>query len=126
MLVVVCVQFDSWECNVQWVWDGVFEVVQVFMVGVIDIYYCGKFQVQCDEVMCSCGLLVQILMLVVCGQGLDLCLMDGFDFDVVVWLINLLDNYVIGLMVVVGKKVVEFWLCSGKLLWEELVICDCF
>lgn len=63
MLVVVCAQLDSWEKNVNRVWDGAPVEVQQFMAGAIDKYYRDKPQVQRDETMRSCGLVAQTLML---------------------------------------------------------------
>ncbi|KFX71231.1 nitroreductase [Pseudomonas taeanensis MS-3] len=126
MLVVVCAQLDSWEKNVGRVWQGAPEEVQRYMAGAIDAYYRGKPQVQRDETMRSCGLKAQTLMLAARGKGLDSCPMDGFDFDAVAKLINLPENYVIGLMVAVGKRAVEPKPRIGKLPFDEVVIRDRF
>lgn len=122
MLVVVCAQLDSWEKNVNRVWDGAPVEVQQFMAGAIDKYYRDKPQVQRDETMRSCGLVAQTLMLAARGKGLDSCPMDGFDFDAVARLINLPENHVIGLMVAVGKKAIEPKPRIGKLPLDEVVI----
>ena len=126
MLVVVCAQVDSWEKNVRRVWDGAPQEVQDYMAGAIDNYYRDKPQVQRDEVMRSCGLMAQTLMLAARGKGLDSCPMDGFDFDAVGRLINLPDNHVIGLMVAVGKRTADPRPRVGKLPFDEVVIRDRF
>jgi nitroreductase len=126
MLVVVCAQLDSWEQNVQRVWDGAPAEVQAYMAGAIDNYYRDKPQVQRDEVMRSAGLVAQTLMLAARGKGLDSCPMDGFDFDAVGKLINLPDNHVIAMMVAVGKRAAEPKPRIGKLPFDEVIIRDRF
>ncbi|MES2817412.1 MAG: nitroreductase family protein [Pseudomonadota bacterium] len=126
MLVVVCAQLDSWEQNARRVWEGAPPDVQDYLAGAIDGYYRDKPQVQRDEVMRSCGLMAQTLMLAARGQDLDSCPMDGFDFDAVAGLINLPANHVIALMVAVGKKTLEPKPRVGKLPFDEVVLRDRF
>lgn len=126
MLVVVSAQLDSWEQNAARVWDGAPEEVKAFMVGAIDGYYRDKPQVQRDEVMRSCGLVAQTLMLAARAKGLDSVPMDGFDFAAVGELIKLPANHVIGLMVAVGKRNVEHKPRVGKLPFAETVLRNTF
>lgn len=126
MLVVVCAQLDSWEQNAERVWEGAPEEVKAFMVGAIDGYYRDKPQVQRDEVMRSCGLVAQTLMLAARAKGLDSVPMDGFDFAAVGELIKLPANHVIGLMVAVGKRNVEHKPRVGKLPFAETVLRNTF
>ncbi len=126
MLVVVCAQLDSWEQNAERVWEGAPEEVKAFMVGAIDGYYRDKPQVQRDEVMRSCGLVAQTLMLAARAKGLDSVPMDGFDFAAVGELIKLPANHVIGLMIAVGKRNVEHKPRVGKLPFTETVLHNTF
>lgn len=126
MLVIVCARLDAWEQDAARVWAEAPQAVQDFMAGAIDTYYRGKPQVQRDEVMRSCGLVAQTLMLAARGKGLDSCPMDGFDFDAVADLIRLPENHAIGLMVAVGKQAVAARPRIGKLAFEEAVIRDQF
>lgn len=126
MLVLVCARLDAWEQDAARVWAEAPQPVQDFMAGAIDTYYRGKPQVQRDEVMRSCGLVAQTLMLAARGKGLDSCPMDGFDFDAVADLIRLPENHAIGLMVVVGKQAIEAKPRIGKLAFDEAVIRDRF
>lgn len=48
--------------------------------------------------------------------------MIGFDIEKVAELINLPENYVMGPMVAIGKKVKEPWPKPGQLSLSELVI----
>lgn len=122
MLVLVCARLDAWEKDAARVWAEAPQPVQAFMAGAIDTYYRDKPQVQRDEVMRSCGLVAQTLMLAARGKGLDTCPMDGFDFDAVADLIRLPENHAIGLMVAVGKQAVEPKPRIGKLTFDEAVI----
>ncbi|MFZ6049035.1 nitroreductase family protein [Pseudomonas sp. CR3202] len=126
MLVLVCARVDAWEQDAARVWAEAPQPVQDFMAGAIDTYYRGKPQVQRDEVMRSCGLVAQTLMLAARGKGLASCPMDGFDFDAVADLIRLPENHAIGLMVAVGKQAVEPKPRIGKLAFDEAVIRDRF
>lgn len=122
MLVVVCARLDSWEALAEQVWEGAPEEVKSFMVGAIDGYYRDKPQVQRDEVMRSCGLVAQTLMLAARAKGLDSVPMDGFDFDAVAKLIQLPANHVIGLMVAVGKRNVEHKPRVGRLPLSKTIL----
>ena len=126
MLVVVCAQLDSWSANVGRVWEGAPAEEQSYMAGAIDNYYRDKPQVQRDEVMRSCGLVAQTLMLAARAKGLDSVPMDGFDFAAVGELIKLPANHVIGLMVAVGKRNVEHKPRVGKLPFAETVLRNTF
>ncbi|WP_375740486.1 nitroreductase family protein [Pseudomonas boanensis] len=122
MLVVVCARLDAWEKDAARVWADAPQPVQDSMAGAIDTYYRDKPRVQRDEVMRSCGLVAQTLMLAARGKGLDSCPMDGFDFDAVADLIRLPENHTIGLMVAVGKQAIEAKPRIGKLAFDEAVI----
>ncbi|QEY65446.1 nitroreductase family protein [Metapseudomonas lalkuanensis] len=126
MLVIICARLDAWEQDSARVWAEAPQPVQEFMAGAIDTYYRGKPQVQRDEVMRSCGLVAQTLMLAARGKGLDSCPMDGFDFDAVADLIRLPENHAIGLMVAVGKQTAPARPRIGKLAFDEAVIRDQF
>lgn len=126
MLVIVCARLDAWEQDAARVWAEAPQPVQAFMAGAIDGYYRDKPQVQRDEVMRSCGLVAQTLMLAARGKGLDSCPMDGFDFAAVADLIRLPEHHAIGLMVAVGKQAVAPKPRIGKLAFDEAVIRDRF
>ena len=126
MLVVICARLNSWEVDAKQVWAEAPEPVQQYMAGAIDAYYRDKPQVQRDETMRSCGLLAQTLMLAARAKGLDSCPMDGFDFAEVARLIQLPADHVIGLMVAVGKGVVEPKPRIGKLAFDQVVLRDSF
>ena len=104
LLVILCADLDSWQKNAGRVWHNAPDAVREAMVPAIDAYYRGRPQVQRDEIMRSCGIAGQTLMLAARGMGLDSCPMDGFDFDAVAKIINLPRDHAIAFMVAIGKK----------------------
>ncbi|WP_410473518.1 nitroreductase family protein [Guyparkeria sp. TX1] len=96
------------------------------MAGAIDAYYRDKPQVERDEVMRSCGIAGQSLMLAAREMGLDSCPMDGFDFEAVGRLINLPDDHLISFMVAIGKKAADVWPRPGQLSLDEVRHVDGF
>ncbi|MDG4867939.1 nitroreductase family protein [Guyparkeria sp. 1SP6A2] len=126
MLVILCGRRDVWEHDVERVWKNAPENVQEMMAGAIDAYYRGLPQIERDEVMRSCGLAGQTLMLAAREMGLDSCPMDGFDYEAVGRLINLPDNHLISFMVAIGKKADEVWPRPGQLSLDEVRQVDAF
>ena len=66
------------------------------------------------------------MMLTARDMGYDSCPMIGFDIVAVADLVNLPDDYVIGPMVAIGKKVKDSWPKPGQLPLEELVVENSF
>lgn len=126
MLVILCGRRDVWAHDVERVWKNAPENVQEMMAGAIDAYYRGLPQVERDEVMRSCGIAGQTLMLAAREMGLDSCPMDGFDYEAVGRLINLPDNHLISFMVAIGKKADEVWPRPGQLPLDEVRQIDAF
>ena len=63
MLVILCGRLDVWENEPKRVWRDAPEAAQEMMIGAIDAYYRDLPQVQRDEVMRTCGIAGQTLML---------------------------------------------------------------
>ncbi len=99
---------------------------QEMLIPAIDAYYRDKPQVQRDEAMRSCGLIAMSIMLLAQEKGWHTCPMDGFDFDAVSKLINLPDDYVVAMMVVVGKRSTDSFPRTGKLPLQEVVFENTF
>lgn len=122
LLLVLCADIKAWEKDTQRYWRNAEKQVQDFMLPAIDGYYRDKDQVQRDEVMRSCGLAAQTIMLAAKSLGYDSCPMDGFEFDKVAELINLPDDHVVTMFVAIGKGTKEAWPRPGQLNLEEVVI----
>lgn len=122
LLVVVCGDVHSWEKDPVRYWKDAPESVREFMIPAINAYYENKPQVQRDEVMRSCGIAGQTLMLAARAMGYDSCPMDGFDYDAVAKIINLPSDHAISFMVAVGRSVKEAWPRPGQLPYDQVVI----
>lgn len=122
LLVVLCGNVKAWEQDPVRYWRNAPKPVQDFLVPAIDKYYAGRPEVQRDEVMRSCGLAGQTLMLAAKAMGYDSCPMDGFDFEAVGKIINLPPDHLIAFMIAIGKKTQDSWPRPGQLAYEEVVL----
>ncbi len=126
LLIILCGDLKSWEKEPARYWRNAPKEVQDYLVPAIDNYYRGRDQVQRDEVMRSCGIVAQTVMLAAKAMGYDSCPMDGFDYDAVGKLINLPEDHAVAMFVAVGKAVKSAWPRSGQLPMDEVVITDRF
>jgi nitroreductase len=122
LLLILCADLKAWEKDTQRYWRNAANEVQDFMLPAIDSYYRDKDQVQRDEVMRSCGIAAQTLMLAAKSLGYDSCPMDGFEFDKVAKLISLPEDHVIAMFVAIGKGTKEAWPRPGQLTLNDVVI----
>ena len=122
LLVVLCGNLKAWEQDPARYWRNAPKPVQDFLVPAIAQYYGGKAQVERDELMRSCGIAGQTLMLAAKSMGYDSCPMDGFDYDAVGKIINLPENHAISFMIAIGKKTQDSWPRPGQLSYDEVVI----
>lgn len=126
LLLVLCGDVKSWEKEPRRYWRNTSEEFLGFILPAIDNYYRGRDQVQRDEVMRSCGILAQTLMLTAKSMGYDSCPMVGFDFDAVARLIHLPQDHVISMMLAIGKATAPANPRGGQLPLEEIVVTDRF
>ncbi len=122
LLVVLCGNVNAWEQDPVRYWRNSPPAVQDYLVPAIAQYYTGRPEVQRDEVMRSCGLAGQNLMLAAQAMGYDSCPMDGFDFEAVGKIINLPAGHLISFMLAIGKKTQDSWPRPGQLAYDEVVI----
>jgi len=126
LLIILCADLKAWEKAPNRYWQDAPKEVQDFILPAIDGYYRDKDQVQRDEVMRSCGIAAQTLMLSAKAMGYGSCPMDGFDFPTVAELINLPDDHVISMFIAIGKATSEAAPRAGQLSLAETVIEDHF
>ncbi|MCP4663762.1 MAG: nitroreductase family protein [bacterium] len=126
LLVILCGDLKAWEKEPARYWADAPKEVRDVLVPAIDQYYRDHEQVQRDEVMRSCGIAAQTLMLAAKSMGYDSCPMDGFDFDAVAELIKLPEDHVIAMFVAIGKRIKEAWPRGGQLPMDSVVITDSF
>ena len=103
LLFVLCADLHAWRDNPERYWKDAPKEVADYLVGAMEPFYGHKKWQQRDEAMRSVGIAAQTLMLAAKGMGYDSCPMIGFDELEVAKLINLPENYVIGMFVTVGK-----------------------
>ncbi|MBX9743264.1 MAG: nitroreductase family protein [Chthoniobacterales bacterium] len=126
LLILLCAKLSAWEDRPERYWANATQEARDFILPAIHNYYYGKQQVIRDEVMRSCGLAGQTIMLAAKAMGLDSCPMDGFDYDAVGKIINLPEDHTISFMIVVGKKAQEPHAKPGQLPYQEVVKIDRF
>ena len=126
LLVIVCGDLEAWKNRPERYWRNVPDDVREGILGAINAYYDGNEQIQRDEVMRSCGIAAQTLMLAATEMGYESCPMDLADFNEVGKLINLPDNHVISMFVAIGRGVEKPWPKGGQLEMHEVVKVDKF
>ena len=122
LLVVLCGNLSAWKQNPANYWKNAPQAVQDFLVPAIDGYYSGKPVVQRDEVMRSCGMAGQTIMLAAKAMGYDTCPMDGFDYAEVGKILHLPEDHIISFMIAIGRKTQDSWPRPGQLAYDEVVL----
>ncbi len=122
LLILFTADMKAWKKEPQRYWQNAPQEVADLLVGWMGPFHEGREWLQRDEAQRSIGIAMQTLMLAAKAMGYDSCPMIGFDIEQVSKLINLPDNYAMGPMVAIGKKVKEPWPKPGQLPLNELVI----
>lgn len=122
LLILMTADMKAWKKAPQRYWQNAPEAVADLLVNWMGPFYEGREWLQRDEAQRSIGMAMQTLMLAAKAMGYDSCPMIGFDIEKVAELINLPEDYVIGPMVAIGKKVKDPWPKPGQLPLSELVI----
>ncbi|MBF0271948.1 MAG: nitroreductase family protein [Magnetococcales bacterium] len=126
MLVILCADLRAWARKPERYCVNMPPETQEKLLPVIRGYYEDNEGVQRDEVMRSCGIAAQTLMLAAQGMGYDSCPMTGFDFEAVARFINLPPDHVITLCVAVGRPLEPARPRGGQLPLDEVMILDNF
>jgi nitroreductase len=126
LLIVICADLKSWKNNPVQYWKNVPKEAQEFLVSAMGPFYEGKEELQRDEAMRSCGIASQTIMLAAKSMGYDSNPMIGFDPDKVSEIINLPKDYVISMLVAVGKQTKPAMPRGGQLPLKEIVFTDKF
>jgi len=126
LLIVICADLKSWKNNPVQYWKNVPKEAQEFLVSAMRPFYEGKEELQRDEAMRSCGIASQTIMLAAKSMGYDSNPMIGFDPDKVSEIINLPKDYVISMLVAVGKQTKPAMPRGGQLPLNEIVFTDKF
>ena len=122
LLILFTADMKAWGKGVERYWKNAPEQVSNMMVGMTGNFYKDREWLQRDEAQRSIGMAMQTLMLAAKAMGYDSCPMIGFDIEKLAELINLPEDYVIGPMVAIGKKVKDPWPKPGQLPLAELKV----
>ena len=126
LLLVICADLKSWEKEPKRYWKNASKEAQDFLVPAIVNFYKENEQLQRDEALRSVGISAQTLMLAAKSAGYDSCPMIGFDSQKVAELINLPKDFIIGMMLVIGKAKEPANPRGGQLRLEEVAFIDRF
>ena len=126
LLLIMCANLKAWEQEPQRYWKNASKEVQDFLVPAIENFYKGNEQIQRDEALRSVGIAAQTLMLAAKSAGYDSCPMIGFDSQKVGELINLPEDYIIGMMLAIGKAKTPANPRGGQLSLNDLLFTDRF
>jgi nitroreductase len=83
-------------------------------------------QSQRDEAMYSCGIAAQTLMLTAKAMNYDSWRLEGFDSEGIGKLINLPQDYVVAMLLVVGKNIKQIYHSLGQCNFQDVVVLDQF
>ncbi len=125
-LVILTGDMMAWAKEPARYWRNAPKEVQDILVPWIQPFHEGKEQLQRDEVMRSCGMAGQTIMLAAKAMGYDTCPMIGFDAEAVAELIRLPKDHAIGFMIAIGKRTKDAWPKPGQHALEDVLIHDRF
>ena len=119
VLFVLAADTKAWARDPKRYWRLTPESVQNGVEEAIKGFYEGNEQAQRDEALLSAGMAAQTLMLAAKSLGYDTCPMRGFDFGEVAKIVNLPKDYVIAMMIAVGKAAEPAHPRTGPLALNE-------
>ena len=121
LVIILCGNMNAWKEEPLRYWKNSTSEKQEHVKNALHAKYSNNPQNQRDEAIRSCGFAGQTIMLAARQMGLDSCPMVGFEYDQLAKIINLPDNYMIVLMIVVGKAVEPANPRGGQLALDEVV-----
>ncbi len=124
--VLLCGNLEAHNEDPARYWKNIPEEASSKIVPMIPGFYGKNEQLQRDEAMRSIGIAAQTLMLSAKSMGYDSCPMIGFDPVKVAEIVNLPKNYVLGMMLTIGKGIQPAGVRGGQLDYAEVVFKDRF
>jgi nitroreductase len=122
LTIVLCADLNAWDKQPERYWRNAHEKARGFLVPMIRDIYADKPELQRDEAMRSVGIASQTIMLAAKALGYDTGALVGFNPANVAKVINLPTDHVIGMILVIGKRMKEANPRGGQLAYEEVVI----
>lgn len=121
-LLILCADLNADEKHPERYWETASPEVQKLMTSMIYDFYHNKEQLKRDEALRSIGIIAQTIMLSSKALGYDSCPMIGFDTQAVSGLIHLPEDYIIGMMITIGKALSPARPKGGYIPLEDMVI----
>ena len=121
LVILLCGNTSAWKDDPMRYWKNHPLEKQEHVKEAMHKKYSDSPQNRRDEAMRSCGFAAQTIMLAAKQMGLDSCPMVGFEYDEMAKIINLPDDYVIVMMIVVGKAAAPAAERGGQLPLDEVV-----
>ena len=122
LVIILCANLKAWGENPERYWVNAPKETSEMLVPMIGNFYKDNTELERDEAMRSSGIAAQTLMLAAKDMGYDSCPMIGFDQAKFAEIINLPENYVIGMMITVGKATKPAYPRGGQLAQTEVVV----
>ena len=122
LLVLITADTKAWQKNPERYWQNLSERISKPIVTIIPAFYKGRKWLQRDEAQRSIGMAAQNLMLAAKIMGYDSCPMIGFNLEKVAEVVRLPDDYVMGPMIAIGKRLKDPWPKPGQLPLEKVVV----
>lgn len=127
LLLALCADLKAWNSdNVSRCWAATEENVQNWVKESTQQTFANNPIRERDEAIRSISIAAGQMMITARGMGLDTCAIGGFDYDAVAKLINLPENYVIGMLLPVGKRAAEPYPRHDVLDFDTMVKVDKF
>lgn len=121
LVIILCGNMNAWKEDPLRYWKNSTLEKQEYVKKALHTKYAENPQNQRDEAMRSCGFAGQTIMLAARQMGLDSCPMVGFEYDELAKIINLPEDYLIVLMIVVGKAAEPANSRGGQLSLDKVV-----
>ncbi len=121
LVIILCGNMNAWKEDPLRYWKNSTLEKQEYVKKALHTKYAENPQNQRDEAMRSCGFAGQTIMLAARQMGLDSCPMVGFEYDELAKIINLPEDYLIVLMIVVGKAAEAANPRGGQLSLDKVV-----
>jgi len=125
LLIIMCADLKSWT-NAADRWASNPKEVRDWIIEHTSADYANNPQKERDEALRSMGIAAGQIMITARAMGYDSCPIGGYDYDAVAKLINLPKDYIIGMLVPVGKKAAEPHPRHDMLPYDEAVKTDKF
>jgi len=126
LVLVVCADTRAWEKDPARYWETAPPEARARTAQAIVDFYKDRAWLARDEALRSVGIIGQTIMLAAQGMGYDSCPMIGCDIDAVGKVVNLPEDYVLGMIIAIGKGIAPPRDKGGFLPRATVLVTDSF